>query len=88
MTVRRANVDGHGVTDLVLLYARLNARRAPTAHTLKVVRASGLTLVLQVPQGSLDGMTIARLRDVNARPGVEISQERSLDRSAGIEMGP
>ena len=71
VTVSRADVDGDGRTDLVLLYATLNGQRQTTGHVLSVVRASGGTLALQVP-GDLDGMTIARLRDVNARAGVEI----------------
>jgi hypothetical protein len=72
VTVRRADANGDGRIDLVLLYARLNTRGLPAAHELKVVLASGGTLTVRVPRFAFDGPTIMRLRNLNARPGVEI----------------
>jgi len=76
VTVRPADVDGDGRPDLILLYGQLSTHRLgsgfiPTAFTLKVLRASGGTLVAHIPHPQANP-TIVRLRNVNERPGVEI----------------
>jgi hypothetical protein len=77
LTVRRADVDGDRRVDLVLLYARLDARDYPIFRhgsepfTLKLVRALGGSLAARVPRGDLNS-TIVRARDINARPGIEL----------------
>jgi hypothetical protein len=76
VTVRRADVDGDGRPDLILLYGQLSTHKLgtgfiPTAFTLKVLRASEGTLVAHIPQPQANPI-IVRLRNVNERAGVEI----------------
>src|SRR5439155_4095118 len=68
LTVRRADVDGDGRTDLVLLYARLDRRNR---FTLKVVRARGETATARVPRTDLN-TTILRARNLDGRAGFEL----------------
>jgi hypothetical protein len=75
VTVERADVDGDGRPDLILLYANLGPNNSgtgfvPRGFTLKVVRASGGVLTARVPH--LENDTILRVRNVNGRPGAEI----------------
>jgi hypothetical protein len=82
VTVERADVDGDGRPDLILLYATLARNQSgtgfvPRRFTLKVVRASGGMLTARVPH--LENDTILRVRNVNGRPGAEIFiQEGSI----------
>ena len=71
VSMRRADVDGDGRTDLIVLYGHLNAKQIATGFTLEVVRAQGEIIRIAVPRSELNA-TIARLRNVNGRPGVEI----------------
>jgi hypothetical protein len=76
LTVRRADVDGNGHADLVLLYARLDSRRyprrrGPGGFRLEVVRDRQRTLHAQVPRGDVNAKILS-VRDVNARRGVEL----------------
>ena len=75
VTVDRADVDGDGRRDLILLYARLGRQRfagwfIPTSFVLEVVRASGGVLTVRVPH--LENDVIIRARNVNDLPGAEI----------------
>lgn len=72
VTARRADVDGDGRADLVLLWAKLDGRRLPSAHTLEIVRASRATVAAHTRRFALDGAKILRIADVNARAGAEI----------------
>jgi hypothetical protein len=79
VTVRRADVDGDGRRDLVLLYARLDARGYPifssrdpkSGFTLKVVRRGRSVVAAHVPRGDLNAR-ILRAADLNARAGIEL----------------
>jgi hypothetical protein len=71
LTVRFADVDGDGRADLVLLYTKPGVQHYGYRFTLKVDRASGGTLTSQLPEGDIPA-TIARLRNVNGRPGAEL----------------
>lgn len=71
ISVRQADVEGRGQQDLVVLYARLNAKRSATSFALEVVSPRGTTAKATIP-GSGMNATIARLRNVNGTPGAEI----------------
>jgi hypothetical protein len=71
VSVRRADVEGHGQQNLVVLFARLNAKRQATSFALELVSPQGTTTKITVPRSGMN-MTIARLRNVNGVPGVEI----------------
>lgn len=79
LSVRRADVDGDGRTDLVLLYARLDSRGFPRSRrhgdsdrfTLEVVRARGGVATTAVPRSDLN-TTFLRARNLDGRPGIEL----------------
>lgn len=76
VSVRHADVDGDGRPDLILLDARLGARRAkgqftPAGFTLKVLRSSGGALTAQIAHPE-KAPTIVSVANVNQRPGAEI----------------
>jgi len=76
VTVRRADVDGDGRPDLILLYGHLSTRRfaggfIPTGFTLELLRATGGKLTTRVPH-PVESPTIDHIRDVNDRAGAEI----------------
>lgn len=76
VTVARADVNGDGRADLILLYGRLSNQRTvggfgPTGFTLKVVRDNGgvFTAGIRNPQ---EPPTILLTGNDNGRPGAEI----------------
>ncbi|MGH3260628.1 MAG: hypothetical protein ACRDNS_01395 [Trebonia sp.] len=76
MTVARADVDGDGHPDLILLYGQLSTRRAKGGFvadrfTLKVLRARGGQLTARIARPDVPP-TITAIADVNNRPGDEI----------------
>ena len=76
VTVRRADIDGDGRPDLILLYAQLSTRRfagglIPTSYTLELLRASGGKLTTRIPH-PVESPTIDHIRDINDRAGAEI----------------
>lgn len=71
VTVRRADVLGNGRTDLVLLYARLNTHGEALGFTLEVVAPGGRRLTLRLARTDMN-ISVALVRNVNARPGVEL----------------
>jgi hypothetical protein len=71
LSVRLADVDGDDRPDLVLLYTHPGVNYGVSRFTLKVYRASGGVLTAQLPAGDIPA-TFLVLRNVNARPGVEI----------------
>jgi Protein of unknown function (DUF4232) len=76
VTVMRADVDGKGRPDLVLLYGRLSHQRTgdlyvPTSFVLKVVRAGGGVVQVRVPAPEADP-TILEVGHVSDEPGVEL----------------
>jgi hypothetical protein len=71
LSVRLADVDGDGRPDLVLLYNHPGVKNLDYKFTLKVYRASGGTLTVQLPAGDIPASFLL-LRNVNRRPGVEI----------------
>jgi hypothetical protein len=89
VSVVRADVDGDGRPDLILLYAKLSDHKlgkgfVPTIFILRVVRASGGMPSVGVPH--LENDTIIDVRNVNDRRGAEIFiQEGSI--SSGSSAG-
>jgi hypothetical protein len=71
LTVRRADVDGDGKPDLVLLYTKPGVRHPAYRFTLKVYTARGAMVSARLPEGDIPA-TIAALRNVNGVPGVEL----------------
>jgi hypothetical protein len=76
VTVRRADVDGDGHRDLILLYARLGHHRSagafvPTTWTLSVLRADGGRLTRRLGH-PMDHPAILRVRNVNTQRGAEL----------------
>ncbi len=76
VTVLRADVEGNGRLDLVLLYERLSHRRVgdlyvPTSFVLKVVRASGGVVQTRIPVPEA-APTIVEVGHINAEPGVAL----------------
>ena len=76
LTVIRADVDGDGRPDLVLLYGRLSHQRigdlyVPTSFVLKVVRGSGGVVQTRIPAPEADP-TILEVGPVSDDPGVEL----------------
>jgi hypothetical protein len=69
--VARADVDGDGRVDLVLLYARLDAHGTARSHVLAAVRASGGRLSVRTGRYALQGQRLLVLRDLDGRPGAE-----------------
>jgi hypothetical protein len=85
VTVGRADVDGDGRRDLVLLYGRLGTNQRGIPFTLKVIPASGGTLATALPPSV--NAKIAMVRDVNARRGAEIfvlDGESTSGKSVGV----
>ncbi|HYB29396.1 MAG TPA: hypothetical protein VEF89_22485 [Solirubrobacteraceae bacterium] len=71
LSVREADVDGDGQPDLVLLYTHPGVRLGNYHFTLKLFRASGGIVTVQLPAGDIPASFLL-LRNVNVRPGVEI----------------
>jgi hypothetical protein len=69
--VARADVDGDGRADLVLLYARLGADGTARSHTLAVARASGGRLSVRTGRYALQGQRLLGLRNLDGRRGAE-----------------
>jgi hypothetical protein len=76
VSVVRADVDGDGRPDLVLVYGRLShdgtgGRYVPTAFVLKVVRASGGVVQTLLPAPEADP-TVLEIGHASGQPGVAL----------------
>lgn len=76
VTVLRADLDGDGRPDLVLLYARLGRREGsdlymPTAFVLEVVRGQGGVVQARISTEGVDAI-VAGVERVSDRPGVAL----------------
>jgi thiol-disulfide isomerase/thioredoxin len=86
VSVAYADVDGHGLTDLILLYGVLGTSRVPGGYVparfvLDVMRANAATLRTTIRSPEADP-TVLGARNVNDRPGVEL-----FVREAAISSG-